>query len=197
MADFIDLNTLNLDELTRVVNLYPWYAEARLKLCEKLADEGWADSHLTQASLYISTASRLIKYKKGKKKDYSDKEAGKLLKKYIQDDVKEIKAENEPKRKIHVVGGDYFSQEEYDRVRKSDDNVFSRYTSKERTTTHRELSNQDSFDLYTETLAEIYAEQGYYEQAKDIYSKLILSNPEKNVYFAALIEKLNQEIKNN
>ena len=37
------------------------------------------------------------------------------------------------------------------------------------------------------------ADQGYYEQAKDIYSKLILAYPEKNAYFAALIEKLNQE----
>ena len=48
----------------------------------------------------------------------------------------------------------------------------------------------------TETMAQIYAEQGYFEQAKDIYSKLILAYPEKNAYFAALIRKLNEEIKN-
>ena len=48
--------------------------------------------------------------------------------------------------------------------------------------------------LYTETLAAIYAEQGYYEQAKRIYSKLLLVYPEKNAYFAALIEKLNQKV---
>ena len=48
----------------------------------------------------------------------------------------------------------------------------------------------EEFDLYTETLARIYADQGYYEQAKHIYSKLILAYPEKNAYFAALIENL-------
>ena len=43
-------------------------------------------------------------------------------------------------------------------------------------------------------LAQIYAEQGYYDQAKRIYSRLLLKNPEKNAYFAALIEKFGQEI---
>ena len=48
------------------------------------------------------------------------------------------------------------------------------------------------FDLYTETLAQIYLEQGYPEQAKSIYSKLLLANPEKNAYFAALIRKIDE-----
>ena len=48
-------------------------------------------------------------------------------------------------------------------------------------------------DFCTETLAQIYAEQGYYDQAKRIYSRLLLKNPEKNAYFAALIEKIGQE----
>ena len=49
---------------------------------------------------------------------------------------------------------------------------------------------------YTETLAEIYLEQGYPEQAKRIYSKLLLAYPEKNTYFAALIAKIENEIIN-
>ena len=48
------------------------------------------------------------------------------------------------------------------------------------------------FDFCTETLAQIYAEQGYNEQAKQIYSKLSLRYPEKSVYFASLIEKLDK-----
>ena len=58
----------------------------------------------------------------------------------------------------------------------------------------REVSFVPDESLYTETLAAIYAEQGYYEQAKRIYSKLLLVYPEKNAYFAALIEKLNQKV---
>jgi tetratricopeptide (TPR) repeat protein len=58
----------------------------------------------------------------------------------------------------------------------------------------KEVSFVPDESLYTETLAAIYAEQGYYEQAKRIYSKLLLVYPEKNAYFAALIEKLNQKV---
>ena len=42
----------------------------------------------------------------------------------------------------------------------------------------------------------VYAVGGdYFTQDIEIYSKLILAYPEKNAYFAALIDKLNQEIK--
>ena len=91
------------------------------------------------------------------------------------------------------MGGDYFSREYYEQVRRTDDNVFSRYAAKARQ--DAPVQNGISaveFDLYTETLAQIYAEQGYYEQAKHIYSKLILAYPEKNAYFADLIQKLNE-----
>jgi len=54
-----------------------------------------------------------------------------------------------------------------------------------------EKSEQEVLDAFcTETLAQIYVDQGYYEQAKFIYSKLLLRYPEKNAYFAALIQKL-------
>lgn len=45
----------------------------------------------------------------------------------------------------------------------------------------------------TETLAEIYSDQGYFAEAKKIYSRLMLRYPEKSAYFASLIEKLGQE----
>ena len=74
-----------------------------------------------------------------------------------------------------------------------DDNVFSKYAAKARqdAPTVSGVSAVE-FDLYTETLAQIYAEQGYYDQSKEIYSKLILAYPEKSAYFAALIQKLNE-----
>ena len=88
--------------------------------------------------------------------------------------------------------GDFFTQADYDQVRRVDDNVFSRYAAKAKQDKTYEEEPPVEFDLYTETLAQIYAEQGYYEQAKDIYSKLILAYPEKSAYFAALIQKLNE-----
>jgi hypothetical protein len=46
------------------------------------------------------------------------------------------------------------------------------------------------YDFVTETLAKIYAEQGYISKAIEVYEKLSLQDSKKSVYFAALIENL-------
>ena len=48
----------------------------------------------------------------------------------------------------------------------------------------------DDDDLVSEELAEIYLKQGLNELAKETYRKLSLLNPEKSVYFAELIAKI-------
>ena len=90
---------------------------------------------------------------------------------------------------MHIVGGDYFSASDYDGVRGADDNFFRRVpkVSADRAKDERDVPH---LGLYTRTLAEIYAEQGYFDEAKQIYSQLILAYPEKSAYFASLIEKL-------
>jgi len=45
-------------------------------------------------------------------------------------------------------------------------------------------------DLASEELAEIYLSQGLKDMAKETYRKLSLLNPEKSVYFAELIAKI-------
>jgi hypothetical protein len=129
-----------------------------------------------------------------RKRVWEDADIEKLLKSYITEKKEDESAsETEGKRKIYAGVGDYFSQDDYDQVRKADDNVFSRYAAK--ASQGKSLSDEKAdlhFDLYTETLARIYLEQGYPEQAKSIYSKLILAYPEKNAYFAALIQKIDE-----
>ncbi len=51
-------------------------------------------------------------------------------------------------------------------------------------------SVEESFDIVSETMAELYLKQGYKSKAVKIYKKLILIYPEKSTYFAARISKL-------
>ena len=51
-----------------------------------------------------------------------------------------------------------------------------------------ELDDED--DLVSEELAEVYLMQGLKEEAKATYRKLSLLNPEKSIYFAELIAKI-------
>lgn len=50
----------------------------------------------------------------------------------------------------------------------------------------------DDTSFMTETLADIYILQGYYDKAIEGYKKLILKNPKKNGYFASRIKEIEQ-----
>ena len=196
METYIDLKKLNLDELVGVINLYPWFGAARTELCARMSrmGEGWSDAQFADAAMYVASRDKLAAiWRKARKGDWQDVDVEDILKSYIEDKPELQDTSTVPERKVIVVGGDYFSQEAYDKVRRSDDNVFSRYAAKAKSKRPAEGADSPvSFDIYTETLAQIYAEQGYFEQAKEIYSKLILAYPEKNAYFAALIQKIDE-----
>ena len=192
---YIDIRKLTLDELVGVVNLYPWFGGARKELCErmrKMGDDEWGRSQYVDAAMYVPSRTKMADLMRSSvSQDWTDADVEKLLKSYITE--KEDTGEDASMgRRIHVVGGDYFSQDDYDRVRRSDDKVFSRYAAKAKQEKSYEEVKDEEFDLYTETLAQIYLEQGYPDQAKSIYSKLLLANPEKNAYFAALIHKIDE-----
>ena len=192
-SGYINLKTLTMDELAGVVNLYPWYGAARRELCVRMAKLGgnaWGREQYADAALYLGDRKVIAEIVRDKAGDYSDKDLSTLLHSYISDE----KPTPGYERSVHVVGGDYFTQSQYDTVRKEDDNVFSRFAfqSKMESGEEGDMFMPDD-DFCTETLAQIYAEQGYYDQAKRIYSRLLLKNPEKNAYFAALIEKIGQE----
>ncbi len=199
MENHIDLKKLNLDELVGVINLYPWFGAARSELCIRMSrmGEGWSDAQFADAAMYVVSRDRLASvWRSARKEDWKDADVEQILKSYLEVEQESEASETSTavqERKVLVVGGDYFSQEAYDKVRRSDDNVFSRYAAKAKGERSGESGDSaGTFDLYTETLAQIYAEQGYFDQAKEIYSKLILAYPEKNAYFAALIQKIEE-----
>ena len=191
---YIDIRKLNLDELVGVVNLYPWFGGARKELCKRMRGMGadWDVAQYADAAMYVCAREKVSDImRSGRTGDWSDVDVEKLIKSYLSE--KQEAEQSAEGRKVYAGVGDYFSQEEYDNVRSAEDNVFSRYAARAR----REKPEQstepvEDLGFYTETLAQIYAEQGYYSQAKKIYSKLILAYPEKSAYFASLIRKIDE-----
>ena len=189
--DYINLKSLTLEELAGVINLYPWFGGARMELCRRMAVRGgedWGREQYAQQAVHIGARHKLAALvRAAHKTDCSDKDLAELL--------KQVRREE---KQVKVVGGDYFSQAQYDSAREKGDGVFSSFAAairKKGDGPAKETSREDGVvpidDIFcTETVAAIYAEQGYFEQAKHIYSKLLLAFPEKNAYFAALISKL-------
>ncbi len=100
---------------------------------------------------------------------------------------------DDSKKKIYVVGGDYFSQDELKEVGGDD------ISSLKEGLSFGNFSELDSSefndeDFYTETLARIYAQQELYDRANEVYEKLILLYPEKSAYFAALKKDIKKQL---
>ena len=192
--DYIELGTLTMDELAGVVHLYPWFASARKELCRRmsrLGGDNWGVEQYAEEALYIGDRRKVADLvRAGRRTDCADKDVARILHAWI---APEPAPAEEQEREVRVVGGDYFSQAQYNDARRAEDNIFTRFAVKPRSDSGREdRRGTDIADRYaTETLAEIFAEQGCVEEARRIYSRLILENPEKSAYFAALIDKLN------
>ena len=195
-ASHIDLRALNLDELTGVVNLYPWFAAARMELCRRMfamGENAWSPEEFAAQALYMADRGKFSDLVRGKREvNCQDKDAETLLAAFLEPAAP---AESAPEvHQVRVVCGDYFSQAQYDKVREGGDSVFSRMAShtNSETVIPVETETQIADRFATETLARIFVEQGRFEEAKRIYSRLVLEIPEKSAYFASLIEKLDQ-----
>jgi hypothetical protein len=191
-SSHIDIHSLTLDELVGVVNLYPWYAAARVELCSRMSGMGgdsWGEEQFAGEALYVADRGKIAVFlQRGKKGDYSDKDVQKLLSSYL-----EPSPDSSAEHQVRVVGGDYFSQSQYDNVRRGTDNIFTRFAAKSRPegSPEEETGSEIADRFATETLARIFAEQGRTEEARRIYSRLVLDIPEKSAYFASLIDELN------
>ncbi len=190
-SSYIDLHTLTLEELAGVVNLYPWFGGARVELgrrMSRMGGESWGQDQYADSALHVSSRSIVYRLVAGSSKaDYADKDLGALLASFM-----EPATEAEGERQVRVVGGDYFSQAQYDQVKEKEDNIFSRFAAKGTSSADQDSAEgSDMAERFaTETLARIFAEQGRVEEARRIYSRLILEFPEKSAYFATLIDSL-------
>jgi hypothetical protein len=195
MVNAIDIHDITLEELSGVVSLYPWYAGARMELCRRMAEAGvLSESLVAETALHLCerrTVTSLLRA--GRTVDCSDKDTRRLVERFIPAPDPKPQA---PAPRYIVVGGDYFSQDQYETVRRDGDSVFARFAAKARSEGYaEEPAGEETPEgpFCTETLARIYLEQGYPQEAVDIYSRLCLRYPEKSVYFAALIDEINKK----
>ena len=171
---------MSLEELSALVGVYPWFASARLALCRRLIEAGgWSREELGNTLLHISD-SRILRELVLPLRPNTTLPASAAA---------ATPASAPPARK-RVAGGDFFTREEYEKVRTEEDRFVPRSAAEPAKGTPSDTA--ETMDFISETLAGIYAQQGYPAQAREIYEKLILAYPEKSAYFAALIEKLNE-----
>jgi len=119
------------------------------------------------------------------------------LKKMIEDRIREIEAEKKQAKKAAQKTSKVKSKQEIiEQFIKEEPSISRPKTSFYDPADYARQSVVDQENIVSETLANIYVDQGHHEKALHIYEKLILKFPEKSAYFAALIEKTEKNLKN-
>ena len=216
-----DLGTLSLGDLMEVIKEYPWFGAARKELCARMSGIGgndWGTVQYADAAMYIPSRELIAEMVLAAPADGSAvRDAAAVIKEYIAPsapagsgmaagtrtaasaaasagEVGASAASGQVYRRTVVpVGGDFFSKEEYASVTRESDKVFSHFKAARSEADEEGKWKDPELGFCTETLGRIYAEQGYFDEAKKIYSRLMLRYPEKSAYFASLIRKLDTE----
>lgn len=175
-ATYIEIEQLDLIELQELVSENPWYSYARHILLIKMhqmSNEIFRDQ-LSKSAVFLSSRSALFK------------------KIHNPHPIKKEKIADIKPKKVYVVGGDFFSREEMSEIPKEENMEIKLKTSQHYREEEIPIKKVDYEDLtfYTETLGHIYAQQGYYDKAIEVFSKIILLYPQKSAYFASLIKQI-------
>ena len=214
----MEVSALTLAELEQLLDEYPWFTLARKEYVRRRRSFGEEELReaAARAGIYLLSRSEFLAEITGKQPKAEVRE--------VREAPVAVQAEPvvapapveqpapapapaaepapEPRRKVYVVGGDYFGKEDFKALGEAGDEIDSKLAFNPITATLEGISAAEApaaaasaagenSDPASETLARIYCDQGLYDRAIAVYEKLILLYPEKSAYFAALIEKTN------
>lgn len=189
----VDLAEISIEELGRILEEFPWFTIARkeyVRRHSKLGDEA-LDEAASEAGIFFLSRKEFLQ--EVRRKDEPEAEPS---------TVGKTAEAQETKPSYYIVGGDYFGKEDFSQLENSG-NAFDISALKYnpiastvgtmnviRTESRPEPKPFEPEEPCTETLAKIYFDQQLYDRAIELYEKLILLYPEKNTYFANLIQEV-------
>lgn len=189
------MNNFDISTLEQAVEKYPWFSLAHLELFKKMCELGEEQkrAYLDRAAAYLYSRERIYEISRGEKEEIT-----------FEVETDPLHATESPK--IILAGGDYFSRNDFkelklDTAKPLDKFIIEKPTllrsnpiiAQKEVRYSEETGEGENFEdsgFYTETLAKIYSEQGFYKRAIEVYAKLILLYPEKSSYFTALVKDL-------
>ncbi len=183
----VDINNIDRHALADAAQAYPWFAAARAQLCMDMAAHAGVDAAiglLAESLPFLPDGAYIYRRMRSTNAQPVYKDSNLTA---------QIESRDSVRPKIHVAGMDFFSKEDYESAHMGEDDRISSMAVVDYSAPAPEMqtsTSTDNLDLVSETLAEIFANQGYPERAKEIYTRLSFENPEKSAYFASLIDNL-------